>query len=87
LIPDPALLEKLADLFVSLNPIAPGGALSPDASLGTLRTGGAIELLQQSGGQLFEHELWLDIGARSASSEQEVRPSPPYAGKQGGSAS
>jgi len=98
LAPDPAMLAKLEAHFVSLNPIAPAelapgpllslpiaakGSLSPDAAQGTLRTGGAFEALQLSGGQLFERELWLDLSLSSASAEAEVRPSPPYAGQAG----
>jgi len=98
LVPDAAMLAKLEDLFVSLNPIAPaelapgpvlsfpiipGGRLAPDVSQGTLRTGGAIELLQLSGGQVFEREFWLDFGLDTATSEPDVQPSPPYPGKQG----
>lgn len=90
-------LAKLGSLFVSVNPIFPaehsgptfsfpiviGGAVAPDATSGTLRTGGEIELLQLGGGQIFWHELWLDLGARIDSAEVNVQPSPPYAGKQG----
>jgi hypothetical protein len=98
LVPDRAMLDKLEDFFVSLNPIAPaelapgpvltfpiiaGGRLAPDASLGTLRTGGATELLQLSGGQIFEREFWLDFGRAAATSEPEIQPSPPFAGRQG----
>jgi hypothetical protein len=90
-------LAKLGALFVSVNPIFPaehagptftfpliiGGVLAPDASSGTLRTGGDIELLQLGGGQIFWHEFWADLGARVDSAEVNVQPSPPYAGKQG----
>ncbi|MDX6634950.1 MAG: hypothetical protein QOF06_1153 [Solirubrobacterales bacterium] len=93
----PAFLSKLDGLFVAVNPIAPaerfgasfsfpivaGGAISPDASLGTLRTGGDIEFLQLGGGQVFWHEPWLDLGARSDSAETDIQPSPPYPGKLG----
>jgi hypothetical protein len=95
---DPTFLAKLDSLFVSLNPIAPaelapgpllslpiitGGTISPDGSLGTLRTGGDLEFLHLGGGQVFWHEQWLDLGARSDSAEANVQPSPPYAGKLG----
>jgi hypothetical protein len=94
---DPGFVAKLNSLFVSMNPIFPaehqgstfsfpivvGGALAPDASQGTLRTGGEVELLQLGGGQVFWHELWLDLGARVDSAEENVQPSPPYAGKTG----
>ncbi len=98
LTPDPAFLAKLNSLFVSLNPIspaelapgplfsfpiAPEGAIAPDASAGTLRTGGALEFLQLGGGQVFTHEPWLDLGAHSLTAELDVQPSPPYPGKVG----
>ncbi len=94
----PAFVAKLNSLFVSVNPISPaelfpgptftfpiilGGAIAPDASLGTLRTGGSIEFLQQGAGQIFQHEFWLDLGVKAASAEVEVRPTPPYPGKLG----
>lgn len=93
----PAFLAKLDALFVSVNPIFPaehvggsfsfpiisGGAISPEASLGTLRTGGDVEFLQLGGGQVFWHEPWLDLAAHSDSAEATVQPSPPYPGKLG----
>jgi len=97
LVLDPETLAKLNALFVSVNPIFPaehtgstfsfpivvGGAIAPNASAGTLRTGGDLELLQLGGGQIFQHEFWLDLGAKSDSAEVNVQPSPPYPGKQG----
>jgi len=94
---DPAFAAKLSSLFVSRNPIFPaehqedvfslpiaiGSEVAPDASQGTLRTGGAIELLQLGGGQLFWRELWLQPGSAQALGEVELDPSPPYPGKQG----
>lgn len=92
---DPAFQEKLASLFVAVNPIFPtehpgvftlpiaGGEISPDADLGRLETAGAIEFLQQGGGQVFWAESWLDLGAGAIIPEVEIRPSPPYAGKLG----
>jgi hypothetical protein len=94
---DPGFVKKLDSLFVSLNPIFPaehvgstfsfpivkGGALAPDASQGTLRTGGDVELLQLGGGQIFWHEPWLDLGAHAGSAEANIQPSPPYGGKLG----
>lgn len=93
----PAFVAKLASLFVSRNPIFPaehqedvfslpiaiGSQLAPDASRGTLRTGGAIELLQLGGGQLFWHELWFQPEGAQVLAEAELDPSPPYPGKQG----
>jgi hypothetical protein len=98
LVPDPAFLAKLKALFVSLNPISPaelapgpvlkfpiavGGQIAPDASEGTLRFGGAIELLQLGAGQVFHKEYWLDLGAKSASAEVDVEPTPAFPGKLG----
>jgi hypothetical protein len=96
--PDPAFLAKLKALFVSLNPISPaelqpgpilkfpiavGGQIAPDASAGTLRLGGAIELLQLGAGQVFHKEYWLDLGAKSTSAEVDVEPTPAFPGKLG----
>ena len=98
LTPDPAFLAKLKGFFVSLNPISPaelspgpvfrlpiggGGQLAPDASEGTLRTAGAIELLQLGAGQVFQKEYWLDLGAKSAAAEVDVEPTPAFPGKLG----
>lgn len=98
LVPDPAILAKFKSLFVSLNPISPaqlspgpllsfpiaaGGQISPSASEGTLRMGGAIELLQLGAGQVFQQEYWLDLGAKSTSAEVEVQPTPAFPGKLG----
>jgi hypothetical protein len=94
---DSAFLAKLESRFVSLNPIFPaeragpsfsfpiavGGAIAPDGSEGTLRTGGTVELLQLGAGQVFWKELWLDLGARSDSAEVDVEPTPAFPGKLG----
>jgi hypothetical protein len=94
---DPAFLAKLEGLFVSVNPIhpaehsgpsfsfplTPGGQLSPQGTEGTLRTGGAIEMLQLGGGQLFWQEPWLDLAAHSLSAEAELEPTPAFPGKVG----
>lgn len=93
----PEMVAKLTDLHVSLNPISPAelapgplftfpitaeGAISPDASLGTLRTGGAMEMLQLGAGQIFWQELRLGLDAGTVLGEVNIQPSPPYAGKQ-----
>lgn len=92
-----AFLQKLDSRFVSLNPVAPaqrfgsqltfpiivGGQIAPDGSQGTLRTGGDLEFLQLGAGQVFWHELWLDLGARSDSAEVDVEPAPTFPGKIG----
>jgi hypothetical protein len=98
LIPDPAFLAKLKSLFVSLNPISPaelspgpvlrfpiagGGQLAPDGSEGTLRTAGAIELLQLGAGQVFHREYWFDLGAKATAAEVDVEPTPAFPGKLG----
>lgn len=98
LTPDPAFLAKLDGLFVSLNPIAPaeraagpvfsfpivgGGALAPDARLGTLRAGGALEFLQLGSGQLFWTEPWFETGASQVLAEARIEPSPTFPGKLG----
>jgi hypothetical protein len=94
---DPAFAAKLSSLFVSRNPVFPaehqadvfslpiagGGRLAPDGSQGTLRTEGAIELLQLGAGQLFWRELWFEPGQSQALAEAELDPSPPFPGKQG----
>jgi hypothetical protein len=94
---DPAFLAKLESRFVSLNPIFPaehqggtftfpiglGGQIAPDGSEGTLRTGGAVELLQLGAGQVFWKELWMDMGAKVDSAEVDVEPTPAFPGKLG----
>lgn len=94
----PEMLSKLNGLHVSLNPVSPAelapgplftlpviaeGAIAPDASLGTLRTGGSIELLQLGAGQIFWHELWFGLDGGAVLAEANLQPSPPYAGKLG----
>jgi hypothetical protein len=94
---DSAFIAKLDSHFVSLNPIFPaehqgpsfsfpialGGLLAPDGSRGTLRTAGALELLQLSGGQLFWSEPWLDLAVHSDSAEADLEPTPAFPGKVG----
>jgi hypothetical protein len=95
---DPALVAKLNALFVSINPIFPtelspgnvfsvpiirDGVLAPDASLGTLRTSGAIEFLQQGAGQIFLTEFWFEMASRIALAEVEIQPTPTFRGRLG----
>lgn len=94
---DSAFLAKLDEHFVSLNPIAPaqrfgtqatfpiivGGQIAPDGTQGTLRTAGDLEFLQLGAGQVFWHELWLDLGANSDSAEVDVEPTPTFPGRIG----
>jgi hypothetical protein len=95
LVLDPAFAAKLSSLFVARNPIFPAehqgdvftlpiglkGQLAPDASKGTLRTEGALELLQLGAGQLFWKELWFQPDLIRAIGEAELDPTPPYPGK------
>ncbi len=95
LAPNPQTFAKLHERFVSVSPIfpaeaggglftfpiIPGGAIAPNAAMGTLKTGGSMEFLQLGGGQVFLHEFSLNLGEASASVEVDVEPSPPYAGK------
>lgn len=94
---DAAFVTKLDQHFVSLNPISPaeraglaftlpiiaGGRLAPDASTGTLRSGGEVEFLQLGAGQVFWHELWFDVGLRAVLAEVDVEPTPAFPGKLG----
>jgi hypothetical protein len=98
LVLDPSLVAKLNSLFVSINPIFPtelspgnvfsvpfirDGVLSPDASIGLLRTAGTIEFLQQGAGQVFLTEFWFDMGTKTALAEIEIEPTPTFKGKLG----
>jgi hypothetical protein len=95
LVLDPGFAAKLSSLFVAVNPIFPAehpgpftlpifdGTIAPDGSAGRLETKGSLELLQLGGGQVFWHEPWIDLAARSLSAEADVEPSPPYSGKVG----
>ena len=89
-----AMAAKLSEHFVSVNPISPAehpgpftfpiiplGAIAPNASLGTLRSGGSLEFLKLGFGQIFLHEFWLGLGERTATAELDVEPSPPNSGK------
>ncbi len=95
---DPAFAAKMDSLFVSINPIfpaehpvgptftfpiVPGGAISPAGTEGTLRTGGSLEFLQLGAGQVFQHELWLDLATRIDSAEVDIQPTPAFPGKLG----
>jgi hypothetical protein len=90
---DPGFEAKLRSLFVAVNPIFPaehpgpftlpisGGEISPDGSLGTLESSGALEFIQLGGGQVFWQDVALELASHSASAALDVEPSPPYAGK------
>jgi hypothetical protein len=97
LVPDAAFMAKLKSLFVSLNPIFPaegrGGvftfpiglqsAISPDATLGTVKLSGDLEFLQLGGGQIFWHESWLELESQQDTTEVDLEPSPAFPGKIG----
>jgi hypothetical protein len=57
--------------------------VAPTGTEGTLRTGGAVELLQLGGGQVFWQELWLDLGAKLDTAEVDIEPTPTFPGKIG----
>jgi len=92
---DSAFVAKLDQHFVAVNPVFPAehvgptftlpivvaGALAPDASKGTLRTGGQIEFLELGAGQVFWRELWFDIDLQSVL--VDVEPTPAFPGKLG----
>jgi hypothetical protein len=85
----PEFASKLSALFVAVNPVFPAehlgtpftlritdGQIAPDASSGTLETAGALELIQQDGGQAFFRELAPELGLASTRSEYQFIPSP-----------
>lgn len=89
---DPNLYARLNANSVSVNPLFPaehvgprftfpivaGGQLAPDGSAGTLRLGGAMELLHLGAGQLFWKEPWLDFAGPFVTSEESLlQPSKP----------
>ena len=85
----PEFAAKLGSLFVAVNPIFPAehlgapftlrvtdGQIAPDASSGILETAGALELIQQDGGQAFFRELAPELGLGSTRSEYQFIASP-----------
>ena len=93
----PPFFAKLSELFVSLNPVAPAelspgpvlsfpvgheSTLAPDGSLGTIKTVGAVELLQLGNTQIFWREPWLEPGIRAIVAEADIEPAPPNPGRQ-----
>jgi hypothetical protein len=85
----PEFAAKLSALFVAVNPVFPAehlgapftlrvtdGQIAPDASSGTLETAGALELIQQDGGQAFFRELAPELGLASTRSEYQFIASP-----------
>jgi hypothetical protein len=86
--------QKLAALFVAVNPVFPaehagaaftlpifGGSMSLDASTGRIATLGSVEFIQLAKTQVFWNEPWLDLSGRALNSALDVEPSPPYRGK------
>jgi hypothetical protein len=85
----PEFASKLSSLFVAVNPVFPAehlstpftlrvtdGQIAPDASSGTLEMAGALELIQQDGGQAFIRELAPELGLASTRSEYQFIASP-----------
>jgi len=94
---DSGFVAKLNKLFVSINPIAPAelgsgptlsfpiepeSALAPNGSSGLIKSGGAVELLRLGSAQIFWREIWLEPSLTTLTSEVDLEPSPPKAGKQ-----
>jgi hypothetical protein len=92
----PDFVAKLDSLFVAVNPIFPaehigaeftfpifGGTIAADASEGRVDLTGALEFLQQGGGQLFWREPAAELALHQLTAEVDVEPSPPYSGKVG----
>ena len=100
--PDAATFAKLEARHVAINPVfpaelssglfnfplIPAGSIAPNASSGTLRSGGSLELLRlydegkEGFGQVTVHEIWLNLTEHDATAELDVEPVPPFKGKQ-----
>ena len=93
---DSSFVAKLNKLFVSVNPVAPAelgagptlsfpialeSVLAPDGAGGLIKTEGSVELLQLGSAQIFWRELSLESSLATLSSEVDLEPSPPKAGK------
>lgn len=93
---DAGFVAKLNKLFVSINPVAPAelGAgptlsfpialesdLAPNGATGLIKTEGSVELLQLGSAQVFWRELEMEPSLATLSSEVDLEPSPPKAGK------
>jgi hypothetical protein len=85
----PEFAAKLQSLFVAVNPIFPaehlgapftlaitGGQIATDATSGILETAGALELIQQDGGQAFFRNLAPELGLATTRSEYQFIPAP-----------
>lgn len=94
---DQAFKQKLDNLFVSVNPIAPAelapgpvlsfpisseSTLAPDATSGTVKLSGSLELLQLGSAQIFWRELWLQPESSALLAETDTEPAPPHPGRQ-----
>jgi len=65
-------------------PLVSLGTIAPDALSGTVRSGGSMEMLQlqsESYGKITMHEIWFNLGEKTATCELNIEPSPPYRGK------
>lgn len=66
-------------------PIA-GGTLAPDASKGTIETGGGVQILKDTDSldpTMRLSNIQVDFAARTATVQLEILPSPPFPGKAG----
>lgn len=64
-------------------PITAEGDIAPSGRGGTLRSAGAIELLQLHAGQVFWRELSFDLGDGVVGADVDIEPTPAYPGKLG----
>jgi hypothetical protein len=63
-----------------------GGTLAPDATKGSIETGGGIQILKQTDSlspTMRLRDMTVDLGAKTASAELEILPSPPFPGAAG----
>ena len=63
-----------------------GGTLAPDASKGTVETEGGVQILKDTDTldpALRLRNVKLDLGAKTASAEMEILPTPPFPGAAG----
>lgn len=63
-----------------------GGVLAPDASKGTVETEGGVQILKDTDSldpTLRLRNVKLDFGAKTASAEMEILPTPPFPGAAG----
>lgn len=83
----PGTFAKLNSRVVAINPIFPaehignqyvlpihGGQIAPDASLGTIETQGAVELIKQGVSSIQLREIWPEFGPKTVSAELAIEP-------------